>query len=83
MPLAKSMAKPAPAVLPGMAKTRTGVSVPTVGAHGSEPGATLVLAPPDAPEEPGAPTAALTRIDVPLEQLAEHGRQGTEGVAAV
>src|SRR3954467_8758924 len=38
-------------------------SVPTVVAHGYEPGATLVLAPPDAPEEPGAPTEALTRID--------------------
>jgi Dynamin family len=47
-------------------------SVPTVVAHGAEPGATLVLAPPDAPEEPGAPTAPLTRIDVPLESLAEH-----------
>ncbi len=47
-------------------------SVPTVVAHGEVPSATLVLAPPDAPEEAGAPTAPLTRVDVPLESLAEH-----------
>ncbi|WNB86364.1 dynamin family protein [Cellulomonas sp. ATA003] len=47
-------------------------SVPTVVAHGETPSATLVLAPPDAPEDPGTPTAPATRVEVPLESLPEH-----------
>lgn len=47
-------------------------SVPTVVMHGDEPSATLVLAPPDSPYEPGDTTAPLTRLSVPIESLADH-----------
>jgi len=47
-------------------------SVPTVVGHGETPSAALVLAPPDSPDDAGAPSAPLTRIDVTLESLPEH-----------
>ncbi|WP_298460381.1 dynamin family protein [uncultured Cellulomonas sp.] len=49
-------------------------SVPTVVAHGDVPSATLVLAPPDLPDDGSgaAATASATRVPVPLESLAEH-----------
>lgn len=47
-------------------------SVPTAVMHGDQPSATLVLAPPDSPYEPGDTSAPLTRIPVAIESLADH-----------